>query len=319
MPRACPVDRYVPRYSANAALRKCHGLPVDRAFPRYSAPRSGNATGLPRGSLRSSLQRKATPRALGKCHEPAPWIVTFLATARTPRASGNATGLPRGSLRSSLQRKRRVSGNATGLPRGSLRSSLQRNAEPREMPRARPVDHFDPRYSANAASQGNATPEPAPWIITFPATAQTPRLRKCHGPAPWIVTFLATARLAASQEMPRACPWIVTIFATARTPRSGNATGRTVDRYDPRYGGKRRVSGNATGLPRGSFLATAQKRRAWEMPRACPVDHYDPRYSAGAASRKCHGPARGSLRSSLLPSATPRLRKCHGPAPWIVV
>ena len=70
---------------------------VERCTVRYC----WNATGLPGGSLRSSLQRADI------------------------EATWNATGLPGGSLRSSLQRTSiEAAWNATGLPGGSLRSSL---------------------------------------------------------------------------------------------------------------------------------------------------------------------------------------------------
>ena len=83
MPPACPVDRYVPRYT------------------RAASQSALNATGLPGGSLRSSLQPRPHRSRL-ECHRLARWIVTFLATARQPPQSPNATGLPGGSLRSSL-------------------------------------------------------------------------------------------------------------------------------------------------------------------------------------------------------------------------
>ena len=62
-PPAGPVDCYVPRYR-----------------DRLRIP--SNATGLPGGLLRSSLQG-LTPNTV-ECHRLARWIVTFLATGPTP-------------------------------------------------------------------------------------------------------------------------------------------------------------------------------------------------------------------------------------------
>ncbi len=132
------------------------------------------STGLPRGSLRSSLPQTPTapppkmPRAcpvdpyvpryprpqpphLRKCHGPAPWIFTFLATPDPNRpTSENATGLPRGSYvprypRPQPPRLRKCHGPAPWIARSSLPQTP--TAPPPKMPRACPVDLYAPRYS----------------------------------------------------------------------------------------------------------------------------------------------------------------------------
>ena len=131
MPPACPVDRYVPCYT--------DGRPV----------RQENATGLPGGSLRSLLHRRA-PGSPRKCHRLARWIVTFLATqtgARFAKKMPPACPVDRYVPCYTDGRPVRQE-NATGLPGGSLRSLLHRRApgSPRKCHRL------------------------ARWIVTFLAT-----------------------------------------------------------------------------------------------------------------------------------------------------
>src|SRR3974390_1590431 len=110
MPRACPADRYAPCYSGDRAnpRSECLGLAptiVTLLATAVIAPiLAPNASGLPRGSLRSLLQRRSRqsslrmPRACpadryapcysgdranprSECLGLAPRIVTLLATA----------------------------------------------------------------------------------------------------------------------------------------------------------------------------------------------------------------------------------------------
>ncbi len=317
MPQACPVDRYVPRYSAETPRPgNATGLPVDRAFTRHSAtPRSGNAAGLPRGSLRSSLQRSnaALRNATGlprgslrsslpekrrawKCHGPAPWIVTFLATGQTPRSPEMPRAPPRGPLRSLATAKRRVPGNATeACPGGSLRSSLQRKRRasgnatgcpwivtflataqtPREMPRPRPWIVTFTRYRANAAHSGNATG--LPWTITFLATAQRRVPGNATGPCPWIDPFSLPLRFAAPSGNATGLPRGSLRSSLQRRNAALREMRARPRRIVPRASGKRRAPGNATGPPRGSFRSSLQRKRR--------------------ASGNATGPPRGSLRS----------------------
>ena len=129
-----------------------------------------NATGLPGGSLRSSLQgttpkhRRMPPacpvdryvpryrrhtRSCLECHRLARWIVTFLAT------EDRAANLP-------------------------------------GMPPACPVDRYVPRYTGQHRSCLECH-RLARWIVTFLATQDSIEAAcECHRLARWIVTFLAT-------------------------------------------------------------------------------------------------------------------------------
>ena len=106
MPPACPVDRYVPRYSAELrSRRECHRLvrwivTFLATGPIYAV--TWNATGLPGGSL-TFPRYSAELRSRRECHRLVRWIVTFLATVPSYAVTWNATGLPGGSLRSLLQ------------------------------------------------------------------------------------------------------------------------------------------------------------------------------------------------------------------------
>jgi hypothetical protein len=70
MPPACPADCYVVRR-------------------KERLERTPNATGLPGGSLRYSLQ--GTTPLDPKCHRLAQWIVTFLAVAALVRSKERET------------------------------------------------------------------------------------------------------------------------------------------------------------------------------------------------------------------------------------
>ena len=189
------------------ALLECHRLArwiVTFLATADSIEATSNATGLPGGSLRSSLQRAASklPRMPPACR----WIVTFLATADSIEATSNATGLPGGSLRSLLQR------TASKLPR---------------MPPACPVDRYVPRYSGQHRSYLECH-RLARWIVTFLATADSIEATRmppacpvdryvpcysgqhrsyleCHRLARWIVTLLAT--VAENVSIHRASRW----------------------------------------------------------------------------------------------------------------
>ena len=181
MPPACPVDRYVPRYSKTASpLDKCHRLArwiVTFLATAANAKPPQNATGLPGGSLRSLLQQanaKPPQNATGlpggslrsllharrpspphKCHRLARWIVTFLATAGQRQASHKCHRLARWIVTFlATARRHRLSTNATGLPGGSLRSLLQQaGIGSLQMPPACPVDRYVPCYRGPRAFQ----------------------------------------------------------------------------------------------------------------------------------------------------------------------
>ena len=197
MPPACPVDRYVPA----TRDRKCYRLArwIVTFLATRTARATWNATGLPGGSLRSSLHGQLRPGMPPAC--PVDYVPA------TGHGSWNATGWPGGSLHSSLHRTARAIWNATGLPGGSLRSSLHGQHRATGMPPACPVDRYVPRYTRTAsnAQLWNATGLPGGSLrSSLHRTAI-----ECHRLAG------GSLRLATgSPGMPPACP---------------------VDRYVPRY------------------------------------------------------------------------------------
>src|SRR4030095_1315280 len=101
MPRACPVESHVRRYTHLALMPRCHGLaPWSLTFAATHISREcQDPTGLPRGVSRSPLHTSPAnakmPRAcpveshvrrythlarMPRSHGLAPWSLTFAAT-----------------------------------------------------------------------------------------------------------------------------------------------------------------------------------------------------------------------------------------------
>src|SRR5690242_589834 len=150
MPRACPVEYYARRYTADLKQPPgCHGL-VPWSITLVAIPPISNnrldATGLSRGVLRSSLYRRS--QTTPGCHGLVPWSITLVAT---PPISNNRL-------------------DATGLSRGVLPPSLPRRSQTTAwMPRACPVEYYARRYTADL-KQPPGCHGLVPWSITLVAT-----------------------------------------------------------------------------------------------------------------------------------------------------
>ena len=150
--------------------------------PRWSAASAliggligaaANATGLPGGSLRSSLQTNHS-HSRSECHRLARWIVTLLATDKSSEVRCECHRLARWI----------VTFLATDKS-GRSRSECHRLAR-------WIVTLLATDKSSEVRCECHRL---ARWIVTLLATRQIRRSRsECHRLARWIVTFLATGR-----------------------------------------------------------------------------------------------------------------------------